>query len=68
MNEEVGELDPVQWTKESAKRVRWGGRDRGWSGSGGALAECMVSRLGGDSSARWTTVPVEEDLVSRCVR
>jgi len=31
-----------------------------WSGSGGALGECMVSRLDVDSPVRWTPAPVEE--------
>ena len=48
------------WMKASAKRLRWGGRDRCWSGFGGALGECMVLRLNVDSPVRWTPVPVEE--------
>ena len=31
------------------------------------LDECMVSRFGGDGTVRWTTAPVEEGVVSRCV-
>ena len=31
------------------------------------LDECMVSRFGGDGMVGWTTAPVKEGVVSRCV-
>ena len=61
--------------------ARSGAEDEGIgkSGSGGVdetaaqaspereLDECMVSGFSGDGTARWTTAPVEEGVVSRCV-
>ena len=42
VNKAFVELNPVWTTKASAKRLRWGGRHRSSSGSGGVVDECTV--------------------------